>query len=281
MDWSWRYHCHPLYDPRPIWCRPVVYVAAGPWTWCECPVWHPLPVVTCGTWVDVDPVVVGPQFDLQLLAVRFVDPGHPQQQLGPRYRIWFRNNSDLPITQPFDVLLLASKDVELAGNLPRAGVRVTAVEAGGVQSIDVRLPVEVYQMGLDALEQPIAFTTLHVLVDANREVPEAFQENNGERLAVADILPVDPSAFEVTPGEAAAGSEIMLAGEGFGPEPGQVLVHLGGLELEGEIAGWYDLGVRLTLPKLPLAGPTKGEVIVIRSDGAAANPIPVTVMPPP
>ena len=40
---------------------------------------------------------------LQLLAVRFVDPGHPEEKTGPRYRVWFRNNSDLAIDKPFDV----------------------------------------------------------------------------------------------------------------------------------------------------------------------------------
>ena len=73
---------------------------------------------------------------------------------------------------------------------------------------------------------------------------------------------------------------IVLAGEGFGPVPGQVLVHLAGLELEGEILGWYDLGVRLNLPNVPLAAATDAEVIVIRGDGAAANPLKITVLPP-
>ena len=51
------------------------------------------------------------------------------------------------------------------------------------------------------------------------------------------------------------------------------------LELDGEIVGWYDLGVRWNMPKLALAGPIEADVIVIRGDGAAANPIEITLTP--
>jgi hypothetical protein len=90
---------------------------------------------------------------------------------------------------------------------------------------------------------------------------------------------VDPAAFELDPAAAVTGSQVLLAGEGFGPQPGQVLVHLGNIELQAEIRGWYDLGVQFVLPNLPLAGPTPADVIVIRADGAAANPLEVTITP--
>ncbi len=280
VSWSWHFRCHPFWDPRPYWCRPVIYVAAPRWTWWDVPVWEPLPVATCGTWVDVEPAVAAPRDDLQLLAIRFVDPGHPEEQLGPRYRVWFRNNGEESIKQPFDVLLLASDDATLTGDLPQAGVRVTSIGAGEVQSVDIRLPVEVYSAGRDEEGQPAPFTKLHALVDAGQDVSETSEANNGAKLAREEILPIDPAAFEVEPTKATAGGEVVLAGEGFGPEPGQVLLHLGGIEMEAEILGWYDLGVRLKLPELPLAGPTPAEVIVIRGDGAAANPLQITVSPP-
>ena len=279
VSWSWHYSCDPLWDPRPLWCRPVVYVPAPVWVWWEVPVWRPLPVVTCGTWVDVEPAIVDAEYDLELLAIRFVDPGHPEEHLGPRYRVWFRNNSNRPMTQPFDVLLLASADERLADDLPQGGLRVTSIQAGEVQSTDIRLPVEVYSMGKGEAGQPAPFSTLHALVDANREVSETSEVNNGVKLAPEEVLPVDPAAFELEPSTAAGGSEVVLAGEGFGPEPGKVLVHLGGIEMEAEILGWYDLGVRLALPELPLASPTGAELIVIRGDGAAANPLNITITP--
>ena len=103
--------------------------------------------------------------------------------------------------------------------------------------------------------------------------------NNGARLIPAEILPVDPAAFEVEPAAAKPGQELVLAGEGFGPEPGQVLIHFGQQELQGEILGWYDLGVRWTLPKAAILAPTEAEVIVIRGDGAAANPLKIAINP--
>jgi hypothetical protein len=282
VNWSWHFHCSPFWDPRPIWCRPVVYAPCLGWVWWECPVWTPLPVVPSGTWVDVDPVVIEPQrFDLQLLAMRFVDPGHPEEKLGPRYRVWFRNNSELPINRPFDVLLFAADGDRLTADSPQAGVRVTGIGAGATQSVDIRLPAEVYQMGRNEKGGPAPFGVLHVLVDANREVPEVYEANNGARIAQADVLPVDPAAFELKPRQAAAGGELLVAGEGFGPEPGRVLIRLGGLEMDAGIVGWYDLGVRLVLPLLPLASPTEAELIVIRGDGAAANPLELTITPPP
>jgi hypothetical protein len=281
VDWSWNHHVHVIYDPRPIWCRPIYYYPSPVWVWWEVPVWRPLPVVTAGTWVDVKPVVlVEPtQYDLQLLAVRFVDPGHPEEKLGPRYRVWFRNNSTLPITKPFNVMLFAGNGERLSAELPQAGARVTSIEAGDTQSVDIRLPFESLAMGRDPAGNPVPFGTLHVLVDANREVPLITRIDNGAHIDRAEVLPVDPATFAADPREVDAGGELILAGEGYGPQPGQVLVNLGGLEMEGEILGWYDLGVRVMLPKLPLAAPTAADVIVVRGDGAAANPLKIVVTP--
>jgi hypothetical protein len=49
--------------------------------------------------------------------------------------------------------------------------------------------------------------------------------------------------------------------------------------LEGEILGWYDLGVRWTLPKIAVAAPTDAEIVLIRGDGAATNPLKITLNP--
>jgi hypothetical protein len=175
---------------------------------------------------------------------------------------------------------MAASGDRLAAGLPQAGVRVRAIEAGDTQSVDVRLPVEVYAMDRDARGEPVPFQSLHVLVDANRAIDDVSRGNNGARLARADILPVDPAAFGVQPDAVAAGAEAIVAGEGFGPQPGQVLVHLGGLELEGEILGWHDLGVRVALPRVALAAAREAELIVVRGDGAASNPLRLTVTPP-
>jgi hypothetical protein len=280
VEWSWHHRCNPFWDPRPVCCRPVIYDPCPPWVYYDVPAWTPLPEVSCGTWVDLSPVAVEPTVtDLQLVAVRFVDPGHPEENLGPRYRVWFRNNGNRPITHPFNVVLLAGNDDRPVADLPQAGVRVASIEAGDVQSVDIRLPVEVYKLNPNAPANQPPFTVLHVMVDANQEVADITRANNGARLNPAEILPVDPAAFELQPTTARAGDEILLAGEGFGPQPGQILLHIGGKEVEAEIGGWYDLGVRFTLPRIAIAVATQAEVIVVRGAGAAANPLSINITP--
>jgi hypothetical protein len=278
--WSWHYQCNSFWDPRPLWCRPIVYTPYIVWNYWQPPAWQPLMDVSCGTWVDVKPVVVEPEkFDLQLLAVRMVDPGHPEEKLGPRYRVWYRNNSGKAITDPFSVMLFAANDKKFGEDLPRAGVRVTSIEAGDTQSVDVRLPIDVMTMSKDADGQPAPFEFLHFFVDANREVNDMNLANNGAVVPRDEMLPVDPAAFEIDPVQAAADNEMIVAGEGLGPQPGQVLLHIGNQEVQAEILGWYDLGVKFAAPKVEIAMPTEAEVIVIRGDGAAANPLKITLLP--
>jgi hypothetical protein len=280
VSWSWGYHINPIWDPRPIWCRPVIYDPYYDWVYWQTPVWVALPAEPSGTWVDVQmPVVPAAQYDLQLLAVRFVDPGHPEEKLGPRFRVWFRNNSDQPITTPFSVMLFAGNDERVTADLPHSGVQVRSMDAGDVQSVDIRLPIDVAQMARDADGNPAPFQMLHALVDANREVQDVTWTNNGAKIARNEILPVDPAAFEVDPTNAAVGGELVLAGEGLGPQPGQVLVNVGGQELQAEVLGWYDLGVRINVPQIDLKEATPAEVVVVRGDGAATNPIKVTLQP--
>ena len=180
----------------------MIYEPYIVWNWWAPPVWQPLPEAACGTWVDVKPIVVEPeQYDLQLLAVRMVDPGHPEEKLGPRYRVWFRNNSNKPITQPFSVMLFAGNDKRFGQDLPRGGVRVTSIEAGDTQSVDIRLPIEVYTMNRDAAGQPAPFEFLHFFVDANREINDVSLANNGAVVPREEMLPVDPAAFEIDPAQ--------------------------------------------------------------------------------
>lgn len=278
VNWCWNFNCLPICDPRPIFCRPIFCDPCIAWGgWDYYPVWTPMPVVTCGTWVDVPTVVVNAGYDVQLLATRFVDPGHPEQQLGPRYRVWLRNNSPVAIEQPFNVLAYASNDRDPAIGLPEAGVRIQRIEAGQIQSIDLRLPFEANTLSRDAEGHKVPFQFLHVIADSHREVPEAFEENNGAVLARGDILPVDPAVFAADSEQLVSGSVINVAGEGFGPEPGQVLVNVGGVERQAEIVGWYDLGVQVRLPGLTLASDAPAELVVVRGDQAASNPLTVSL----
>ena len=52
-----------------------------------------------------------------------------------------------------------------------------------------------------------------------------------------------------------------------------MVVNVGGLEVQADIVGWYDLGVQVRLPALSLAADTAAEVVVVRGDSAASNPL--------
>ncbi len=282
-DWVrwclWDY-CHPIYDPRPHYCRPIVYHSCSPIVVYDYPRWEPLYAAGSGTWVDVPEVAVGPQrHDLQLLAVRFVDAGHPEEQLGPRFRVWVRNNSEQAIPTQFNVSVIASNDDRLSEGLPQAGMRVESINAGQTQSVDLRLPWAVYDMNRDPEGRPAPFAKLHAIVDSHGEISETSEANNGVVLKREEILPVDPAAFSTDVDITGADSMVSIAGEGFGPEPGQVLMYAQGLELEPEIHGWYDLGVRIKIPELPLVQATEAELVVVRGDSAASNPLKVTLAP--
>ena len=279
VDWCWWDSCLPIYDPRPFHCRPIHYNPCPTWVVYDYPVWQPLPVVTCGTWIDVPPVVLDSGTDLQLLATRFVDNGHPDQNLGPRYRVWLRNNGPLSTKVPFNVLLIAGNDLIPSVDLPQAGSIVNGIEAGEVQSVDIRLPLAANRLGVTPEGLRIPFNYLHVLVDSHRELPESNESNNGSVVARNDILPVDPATFSSDVSVGAPGTIINIAGEGFGPEPGQVIVSVNGLQLQAEIHGWYDLGVRIALPNIALAGAIDADLLIIRGDGAAANPLDFDLVP--
>lgn len=276
VNWCWNYNCVPICDPRPIWCRPIVYQPCVAWTWWSYPAWTSLPVVACGTWVDAPVVAIDAGFDMQLLAVRFVDPGHPEQNMGPRYRVWLRNNSPVAVAQPFNVLAYASNDRNPAAGMPEAGLRVSSMEAGQIASVDLRLPVAASTMARDADGNPAPFEFLHVIVDSHREIPEAFEANNGAVIDRRDILQIDPALFAIESDDTGSGF-VNLAGEGFGPEAGQVLVNVGGLDVQAEIVGWCDLGVQVRLPAVSLAADAIAEVVVVRGDSVASNPLSVTL----
>jgi hypothetical protein len=110
-------------------------------------------------------------------------------------------------------------------------------------------------------------------------VGEVDEANNGAVLARTDILPVDPAAFSSDLTAAAPGATLTIAGEGFGPEPGRVLVSVNGQQTEALIQGWYDLGVRFTVPNYTLTGVVDADILVVRGDGAVSNPLDLDLGP--
>ncbi len=279
VSWSFWNWCVPVYDPRPFICRPIIYDPCPPIVIYQYPVWQPLPVVTCGTWVDVPPVVIDTGFDLELLAVRFVDPGHQEENLGPRYRVWIRNNSPAAIGAPFNVALVAANGPQLAGELPQAGTTVPSMDANSTIPVDIRLPLAANRLGRNSDGTVVPFSHLHILVDSHRDLAENNEANNGAVLERGTIYPVDPAGFSTDVTAASPGAMVSLAGEGFGPEPGQLLVTVNGQTQAAEVAGWYDLGIYFKVPDFNLAQSTDAQIIVVRGDSAVSNPVELDLAP--
>ena len=57
------------------------------------------------------------------------------------------------------------------------------------------------------------------------------------------------------------------------------IVSVNGVQSEATIYGWYDLGVQFELPNVALSAPTDAEVLVVRGDGAASNPVTLRLAP--
>ena len=174
---------------------------------------------------------------------------------------------------------MAANDGTPKAGMPQGGVLVTKIDGGEIRAVDIRLPAAANALGVTPDGTHVPFSHLHVLVDGHNQIAETTKDNNGAVLARTDILPVDPAAFSTDLTAAAPGGTLNIAGEGFGPEGGQLVVLAGGQQLQAEIQGWFDLGVRFTIPAFVLKGSTDAEILVVRGDGAVANPLHVQLAP--
>jgi hypothetical protein len=124
--------------------------------------------------------------DLQLVDVRMLDNGDAAQQIGPRYRVTFRNAGTKPVDHEFNVALVAADDANLSANLPTAESRITSVPTARATTVDVRLPVTAFQMGTDSKSE---FGKLFVFVDSRGELSDVNRDNNAAGLDRTAIQP--------------------------------------------------------------------------------------------
>ena len=252
----------PYWDPRPIWCRPVIYDPCPLWVYWQTPVWTPLAggrvrhvgrreagrgcrpsSPTCNCW----------RCGLSIRAI-------PRRSSGPRYRVWFRNNGDQADHAAVQRDAVCRQRRAARGRTcrrPACGSRRSRPATS--QSVDVRLPVEVYAMGRDAAGQPGA--VWHA-ARAGRRQPRSAGDDQGQqrRPACAGRHSAGRSGgVRRRARRGPAGRRSDRGRRRFRPRSrAGCWCIVGGQEMEAEILGWYDLGVRLTLPKMPLAGPTRG-----------------------
>ncbi len=122
-------------------------------------------------------VAVAGGIDVEYTRIQQLDAGDPAKNLAPAYRVWFHNNSDVDIAQPFDVAILASTNEDLSQGLPYASVRVDGMAADETMSVDIRLPIEAMKMASDnGATAPFAY--VHTIIDSQRELVETDKANN-------------------------------------------------------------------------------------------------------
>ena len=106
---------------------------------------------------------------MQLIDLRFVDPGNPVEKVGPRFRVFFRNSSPA-ISLPFDMVLAGGIDRQLKPGLPQAVERVSAMQPGQAIGVDVRLPIEAMAMTYPGEARPAPFSMLFVLIAGQQDL---------------------------------------------------------------------------------------------------------------
>jgi hypothetical protein len=119
--------------------------------------------------------------------VRQIDAGDVQQQLGPAYRVAFRNNSAVDINHAFSVGAMASTSRQLSKEFPMATVQVSGIKAGATMPVDIRLPLEAQRMGINYMGQNVPFAYLYVVVDSNNQINDSNRNNNSTFQGRLDI----------------------------------------------------------------------------------------------
>lgn len=169
-------HGRTVSNNKPIYRGPRHPVPRRPWPRGPRPPYHMCYPVTFWFGGDFetsdDDVATDDGIDVQFTSIRQIDAGDPAKGLAPSYRVWFTNNSDVDIDQPFDVAILASVDGKLAKDLPYAAVRIDGLAAGETSSADIRLPIDAVKMTNGG------FRFVHAIIDSQNELTETNKVNN-------------------------------------------------------------------------------------------------------
>ncbi|MBI2825485.1 MAG: hypothetical protein HYX69_12435 [Planctomycetia bacterium] len=126
--------------------------------------------------------------DLALVDVRLIDDGNPAENVGPAFRVSFRNTGAAVVDHEFNVALMAGTDGTPSADLPQALTRVGTFDTKDVMFVDLRLPASAFHM--TSGEASATFSKLFVFVDSHQEVNDANRENNLAGLDRTAIQPV-------------------------------------------------------------------------------------------
>jgi hypothetical protein len=115
--------------------------------------------------------------DIELVDVRLVDTGSIERNMGPRFRLIYRNTGNTEVPS-FHVTVAVDSTAELTEKAETVTVEAVGLKPGKSQSVDVRLPVDVLKMDTDTNGKPVPFATLVAMIDSDDSLDEADEDNN-------------------------------------------------------------------------------------------------------
>jgi hypothetical protein len=128
--------------------------------------------------------------DVELTDVRLVDAGSLERNIGPRFRLYYRNAGNVE-TPKFHVSVAVDIGERVTEKAELVTVEAVGVKPGKTQTVDVRLPVEVLKMAIDYEGRPTAFNAFVALIDSDNDLAESNETNNLLVISRAKILPVE------------------------------------------------------------------------------------------
>ena len=214
---------------------------------------------------SAEPIAAPIAVDVELVDVRLIDAGNGRTT-GPAFRVWVRNNGPIEIASPLEVVLVAGDDRPVGDTAPHAAAEFKSPAAGELTSVDLRLPFTAYAVGTDAEGRPSPFTKIIAIVNPPETYADARDENNIASFDRDAIKLVDLKLTSVAVD--AEGKTALLSGEGFGRNPGKIVLEAAGLKLLAEVVAWNHSQIRIKLPALDLVEAVTLPTTVRREDGA-------------
>jgi hypothetical protein len=143
----------------------------------------------------------------------------------------------------------------------------------------MRLPVESLSLGTNGQGGQAPFLWLFAMIDSQQQHDEANEANNVLKIERTRIRLVDLKVLQLEPAAPVSGGTLILVGEGFGRDTGQVQFDIGGLKLLATVEKWMEVGARVRVPEFVESNSIQAKVTVIRSDDQTTDPRTVRISP--
>jgi hypothetical protein len=118
-----------------------------------------------------------PAIDLELVDIRLVDAGSISDGVGPRFRLFCRNNGTLEAPK-FHVSVMADLGGVLSEKAHLVTVESVGIKPGKTQTVDVQMPPEILKMKGTQDHWPRPFDLLGAMLDSDESLTETNEKNN-------------------------------------------------------------------------------------------------------